>query len=437
MTKGTLVFKVSGNSFEIVYQDTAPLFPESVCSDGKIFFSGLLEGDENNRYVVDVKKKQRVNLTPSYVESESTFEQIDANIDGYLSFVPIINEDGNPLYSENGKTFAEIEDVYTYSIIKYIQTGDYEIGERIAEIGDIYKGEKYIFVNDIDKNYYIDKNGNPVDFRDEALTTFSSGLSIAFNDDDGLYFINEKFERISEYFTDVYAVGVSGKAFWAYDGEKYNILTLQKPSSPIPDTPENIPAEDESGMKNFVKINTYNDAVFPDVNGGHWYRKNVALAYETGLMYGKENGFDANSNITVAQVITMAARLHSVYHTGKAEFEQGTVWYRVYVDYCVANDIIKKDEFSNYNKDATRSEFVRILSKAVPMAEFEEKNAFSKVPDVDKNHPDSDAVLMFYKAGILAGSDSAHNFFPSRSITRAETAAIVTRIIDKTLRLEF
>lgn len=190
-------------------------------------------------------------------------------------------------------------------------------------------------------------------------------------------------------------------------------------------------------MKNFVKTLTYKDSVFPDVKASDWFKSNVALAYETGLMNGKENGFDPMGKLTLAQVITMAARLNSIYNTGKAEFVQGSVWYQVYVDYCVNSDIIEKNDYSDYNRNATRAEFVRILAAAVPSKEFAIKNNVASIPDISTTHPDAQSIYMFYRAGILAGSDAEHNFYAESDITRAETAAIITRIIDTTLRVSF
>ncbi len=434
---GTVIVDRSGKS---IYTDTSRLLPLSVCSDGRIIFSGIEEGDELNYYIVDINTRERISIVDYPNEGETNFDKVQETIDGFSSFVPIVNEDGNIAFSVGGKSVIGIEDPETYSVCYYAYKNGIK-GSAIEKATLVFSGEKYFMVSGYEKNYYCDMNGVAQDFEFEAATTFSDGKAIAITDDGELFFINEDFERISEYFTDVYAVGVSGKVFWAYNNEKFYVLSLEKKSDPAP-TPVTPPIETEpeqnvSGMDNFIKINTYSDKVFSDVTTSHWYRANVALAYETGLMYGKENGFDAQSNITLAQVITMAARLHSIYHTGKAEFVQGKVWYQVYVDYCVDKGIISKNEFSDYNKDATRAQFVRILSKSVPQAEFEVKNSISAVPDVASNHKDSGAILMFYKAGILAGSDSAHNFFPERSITRAETAAIVTRIIDKTLRLSF
>ena len=311
------------------------------------------------------------------------------------------------------------------------------MGNRIRDFTDFNPDSPYIYSYDDVMGIYFDARGNKISCPYDAATGFANGKALVYDSDNLLCFADEKFNVVSEGFTGVYGVELFGDVFCAFDREKYYFISLcadaPKPVTPAPQ----IPYLPEKGMQNFKKTNTYTPSVFPDVNESHWFLKNVALAYETGLMYGKENGFEASGNLTVAQVITMAARLHSIYNTGSAHFEQGRVWYQVYVDYCVGAGIIKKGDFGDYNRNATRSEFVRVLSKAIPSFEFEAKNSVRSIPDVSQSHKDSEAIFMFYKAGILAGSNSEHAFFPDSEITRAETAAIITRIIDKTLRLSF
>ena len=64
----------------------------------------------------------------------------------------------------------------------------------------------------------------------------------------------------------------------------------------------------------FEKVNTYNDN-FTDVKAESWYAENVKSAYELGFMNGKsDDKFDPNGNVTVAEGITMAARVHAIYN---------------------------------------------------------------------------------------------------------------------------
>jgi len=40
-----------------------------------------------------------------------------------------------------------------------------------------------------------------------------------------------------------------------------------------------------------------------------------------------------------------------------------------------------------------------------------------------------DAILTLYKAGVVGGNDAAGTFKPTANITRAEAAAIISRVV--------
>ena len=192
-------------------------------------------------------------------------------------------------------------------------------------------------------------------------------------------------------------------------------------------------------MANFVKTKTYTSGMFSDVDENLWYgntqQKVIANAYEYGLMQGSGgNMFNPTGNMTLAEAVTIAARVHHIYNGGDGVFTQGSTWYQVYVDYCIANDIIGAGTFSDYNKAATRAEMAYIFSRALPNSEFASQNTVNSLPDVNSSTPYYSAILMLYKAGVVAGSDAQGTFNPANNITRAEAAAIISRVILPTTR---
>ena len=426
---------------KVVFRDDKRLMPLAACGDGLIPFSAEDEDYYTSFYIVDIKNKKRICMTDFQLDSETNFEKVMSTIKNFSSFYPITNEDNVKVFSYNGMYICVTENPVNYSV-DYIPFINGVRGDTVDIISDYNTGEKYFFSDEGVFPFYVSLNGKTRYDKYEGVTAFSNGRAVVFGEDSKFFFVDEEFNEISEHFGDVFWVKSFGDVVCAIDSNKYRIVRLSTDSAPskpsVPSTPSKPSGPEVStGMKNFVKTQSYNDGVFPDVKASDWFRKNVALAYETGLMNGKENGFAPQDKLTLAQVITMAARLHSVYNTGKADFVQGKVWYEVYVDYCINHGIISKNEFTGYNRNATRAEFVRILSKSIPAAEFEKKNIVNSIPDVDTRHRDAAPIFLFYRAGILAGSDSAHSFFPNSDITRAETAAIITRIIDKSLRLDF
>ena len=191
-----------------------------------------------------------------------------------------------------------------------------------------------------------------------------------------------------------------------------------------------------ASMRNFLKINTYAPGMFTDVNEDSWYgfndQKVIASVFEYGLMKGKsETLFNPAGFITVAEAIAVAARVRGIYTTGADSFEEGAPWYRTYVDYAIDNEMIRPDEFSasDFNRAATRAEIAYFFARSVPLAEFFFRNDVSSLPDVDEDSLYHAEIFILYSAGVLTGSDDAGTFHPDSGVTRAEAAAIISRVI--------
>ncbi len=191
-----------------------------------------------------------------------------------------------------------------------------------------------------------------------------------------------------------------------------------------------------AGLHNFKASQSYANN-FADVAQTDWYYENVKTAYNYGLMYGTcKHHFNINSNITLAETLALACRLHSIYHTGEDSFVQsGPTWYQVYVDYAKANNLLPRS-YSDYDRTATRAEFAEILSAAFPDAALQPINtiAANAIPDVSSNASAAPAIYRLYRAGILTGSDASGTFYPNSTILRVEAAAIVTRMAISDLR---
>lgn len=190
----------------------------------------------------------------------------------------------------------------------------------------------------------------------------------------------------------------------------------------------------------FEKQTIYYQDQFTDVPANQWYTPNVASAFELGLMKGNgDSTFNPYGDVTVAEAVTMAARIHSIYTTGAESFEQtGSKWYQVYLDYALENGIISR---AYYNSDvthkATRAQFAEIFAAALPSEALGAINsvADNAIPDVSISDSFAASVYKLYRAGILTGSDANGTFNPTTYITRAEAAAIVSRMAESDNRV--
>lgn len=194
----------------------------------------------------------------------------------------------------------------------------------------------------------------------------------------------------------------------------------------------------DEGLGNFSRVNTYSNGMYNDVSSQSWFNANVKDAYELGLMKGKaSNSFAPYENVKLSETVALAARIHSIYYTGAANFEEGNPWCEVYYDYAVENGIIASSQYRDYEAYASRDQFVRILVKALPDSAMAVMNSVPGGAVGDVEYSSASHVYTFYRAGILTGKDDAGNFYPADKILRSEVAAVVSRMAVPALRVEF
>ncbi len=100
-------------------------------------------------------------------------------------------------------------------------------------------------------------------------------------------------------------------------------------------------AEPSGSLERFQKTDTYRNNMFSDVNPEDWYNDNVKSVYEYGIMVGQSDTFfAAEGNLTIAETITMASRLHRTFYGKGAIDSTSSPWYKPYVEYAVENGII-------------------------------------------------------------------------------------------------
>ena len=188
-------------------------------------------------------------------------------------------------------------------------------------------------------------------------------------------------------------------------------------------------------MFNFIVTRYYDNEHFSDVDPGSWYSAAVETVYRRGLMKGTEDFlFSPQGVFTLAETVTIAARMQNIYHFEQAQLDDsGSPWYRSYVDYALTHGILQQ-ELENYTRPATRAEFATLLCAALP------EDAFSPIQnditffDVSTGSHAYPSIMILAQAGILGGREEG-KFEPDATITRAEVAAVLARIVKPSLRL--
>lgn len=188
------------------------------------------------------------------------------------------------------------------------------------------------------------------------------------------------------------------------------------------------------------------DGRFADVTDADWYRDSVVSLYELGLTDGQSaNSFGAASNVSLAETVSFAARVHSLYCLGSAEAgpslftaAPGGEWYAPYAAYLIDASVIDSRFDGIYSQSATRAQTAYILSRVLPAQELGAKNAGvvslsyetgRYITDVTAATPYAAEIISLYSAGIVTGSDASGSFLPESEITRAELAAMLVRLV--------
>lgn len=197
------------------------------------------------------------------------------------------------------------------------------------------------------------------------------------------------------------------------------------------------------------KVSSSGRITFSDVPATEWYYENVYSAVESGLIEGYGDGsFRPKAQLTLAAAVKLAACMHQLHNEGAVSFREGDPWYKVYVDYAVRNGIVDGSYSSladsKMNAAVSRRDYVVIFYKALPASEFAKLNSIADgaIPDVGSSAPGAAEIYAFYRAGIVEGSSSTpgvadHSFLPDNSITRSEVTAVISRMLDPTVRSVF
>jgi len=188
-------------------------------------------------------------------------------------------------------------------------------------------------------------------------------------------------------------------------------------------------------LDNFKKQRDY-DNRFTDVKKADWFYDSVCMGFEFNLIGGvSDTSFAPTGELTIAEILALASRLHSICFNGQSSFTQGSPWYQVYVDYARTNGFLLPD-LDSYNRNALRGEVAAILAKALPASALLPFNTIEdgSIPDVRMDAPYASAIYTLYRSGILTGSDEYGTFHPDTNIKRSEIAAIISRIVNPDTR---
>ncbi len=193
---------------------------------------------------------------------------------------------------------------------------------------------------------------------------------------------------------------------------------------------DTVPEDKGDDITKFPYVNKFDSAKFTDVTSADWFYGDVEKSYRLGFMNGvSETLFSPNGNVTIAETITVAARINAIYNGKEIKAAaEGEEWYAPYVKYATDNGIIRAGTFADVTVPATRAQVASIISFCVPSEWLNAINMFVSIPDVTSSNPAYSDILFLYNAGIVIGVDDEFNFNPDSNIKRSEISAIINRI---------
>ncbi|MBE6681374.1 MAG: S-layer homology domain-containing protein [Ruminococcaceae bacterium] len=186
-------------------------------------------------------------------------------------------------------------------------------------------------------------------------------------------------------------------------------------------------SSDKGFAENISEENKEEVGQFNDVSEEKWYYDELLEAKRLGLINGVgDNKYNPEENVTLAEIIAMAARIKNAKGGINTELTSSPVgkWYNSYITFAVNSGIIKPDDFESFEENATRAQVAYIFSNLFSDIDTE-KNTI--IPDVNKNTQYCDSIHKMYALGILKGGSDGL-FRPEDKITRAEAAAILLRV---------
>ena len=201
---------------------------------------------------------------------------------------------------------------------------------------------------------------------------------------------------------------------------------------------ENIENTEEFEKTDKINKKEFTDDTFFDVKVADWHYDAVKYVYENNLMNGTENGFEPDSNMSRAMLVTVLYRIvNPEKAVGDNVFKDVAEndWYTDAVIWASANSIVNgtsENEFEP-DTDVTREQMAVIIYRFAKLLEYDITQAsdISSFEDAGKVSDFAiDAVKWAHKINLINGTSDT-TLSPNETATRAQVATILMRFLNK------
>ena len=190
-------------------------------------------------------------------------------------------------------------------------------------------------------------------------------------------------------------------------------------------------AENEVGKE---PEHEFSESTFADISANDWYYDAVKFVYENGLMQGTEKGFEPDTGMTRAMLVTVLYNLENPEKTDAqntfSDVKNGE-WYTDAVIWAKENGIINgisETEFAP-NKNITREQLVTVMYRYAKLKRTN-MNSLSELSDFTDSDEIYDYALDAFKWAVgtkLINGTSETTLSPKYTASRAQVATILKR----------
>ena len=185
---------------------------------------------------------------------------------------------------------------------------------------------------------------------------------------------------------------------------------------------------------------------FSDVSPSYWGYETIMDMAQYGILKGTTtpvNGvgtFSPEETMTRAEFITAALRAVCPTEANAIELDKDS-WWRGYYILALDMELIKSFELDDgdLSQPMSREEMAMVMVRCVENMgeELDQRVAVSQIADYD-NVDDyyKEYVRDCFSFGLLCGVDSNGTFIPTRTLTRAEAATVLCRLVNEDMRVE-
>ncbi len=435
----TLKFAVSVNDAEAKEAPLDYKFTPSGVGTYTLLFTAT-DGKETAQHTIILTVKKRSSQGGSGTEADNKFGLIPSEIEGYVTIS--FTDKGVRVKGESGLKYPKP----LGTIISSTKV-PFKKGEKITHVTKRlldHLGMRMSYTGTLESGFYL---GAICDFELKGTAYDSMGEFDAGTGSGWMITLNKTFIK---YGASEFQVKNGDVIKWQYTcqlgkdiGDTYYSGSSSSSSSNKNNKTEKKDDTDnktEEPKKEAVK-NTFEENTFTDIKKDDWYYESVKYVYENNLMQGTGDGFEPQSKMTRAMLVTVLYRMANPSgKTGNHNFADVPAgqWYTGAVSWAAENNIvsgISETEFAP-NKDVTREQMALIIYRYAKMQGLEVSDTsnlqnFTDAKDVSEWA--LDAVKWANSQALISGTSDT-TLSPKDTATRSQVAVILMRFCENTAK---